>query len=81
MPTSPGRPGTAENPPQKRRLGLAGQIIIGLVLGVAAGIFFGENVSLLKVAGDAFIMLLQVTVIPYITAHPQRGQAAWPKGR
>ena len=66
-PTAPGKPGTAENPPQKRRLGLAEQIIIGLVLGVAAGVFFGENVRPLTVAGDAFIMLLQVTVIPYIT--------------
>jgi Na+/H+-dicarboxylate symporter/ABC-type amino acid transport substrate-binding protein len=67
MPTSPGKPGTADNPPQKRRLGLAEQIVIGLVLGVAAGVFFGEKVGFLKVAGDAFIMLLQVTVIPYIT--------------
>jgi Na+/H+-dicarboxylate symporter/ABC-type amino acid transport substrate-binding protein len=67
MPTSPGKSGTAENAPQKRRLGLAEKIMIGLVLGVAAGVFFGEKVRFLKVAGDAFIMLLQVTVIPYIT--------------
>jgi Na+/H+-dicarboxylate symporter/ABC-type amino acid transport substrate-binding protein len=67
MPTSPGNPGAAENPPQKRRLGLAEQIFIGLVLGIAAGVFFGEKVGFLKVAGDAFIMLLQMTVIPYIT--------------
>jgi hypothetical protein len=39
MPTSPGKPGTAENPLKKRRLGLAEQIMIGLVLGVAAGSF------------------------------------------
>lgn len=51
----------------KQRLGLAEQIIIGLFLGVATGIFFGEKAGFLKVAGDAFIMLLQITVIPYIT--------------
>ena len=65
--TSPGKPDPTANSPQKRRLGLAEQIMIGLVLGIAAGIFFGEKVDFLKVAGDAFIMLLQVTVIPYIT--------------
>lgn len=58
---------TGTNSPGKKRLGLAEQIIIGLVLGIAAGIFFGEKVGFLKVAGDAFIMLLQITVIPYIT--------------
>lgn len=65
--TSPGTPDPTENAPQKRRLGLAERIIIGLVLGVAAGVFFGEKVGFLRFAGDAFIMLLQVTVIPYIT--------------
>ena len=67
VPTTPEKPVAAENSPQNRRLGLAEQIMIGLVLGVAAGVFFGEKVGFLKVAGDAFIMLLQVTVIPYIT--------------
>jgi Na+/H+-dicarboxylate symporter len=43
--TSPGKPDPTKNSPQKRRLGLAEQIMIGLVLGVAAGIFFGEKVA------------------------------------
>lgn len=51
----------------KRRFGLAEQVLIALVLGLAAGIFFGEMAGGLKIVGDAFIMLLQVTVIPYIT--------------
>ena len=40
--------------------------MIGLGLGIAAGLFFGELASPLKYAGDAFIGLLQMTVLPYI---------------
>ncbi len=50
------------------RPGPAEQVLIGLVLGIATGVFFGERVHALKVVGDAFIMLLQVAVIPYIVA-------------
>lgn len=50
----------------ERRIGLATQVFIGLGLGIATGIFFGEAVAFLKVAGDAFIALLQITVIPYV---------------
>ena len=42
-------------------------VIAGLVLGIAVGLFFGELVSWLKVVGDIFIRLLQVTVIPFIS--------------
>ena len=48
------------------RLGLSAQILIGLILGVACGLFFGELCAPLKVGGDAFIGLLQMTVLPYI---------------
>ena len=57
----------AETPPSKRRLALSEQVLIGLVLGIAVGIFFGEMVGWLKIIGDVFIMLLQITVIPYIS--------------
>lgn len=50
----------------KRRLGIATQVFIGLGLGILVGVFFGEGVAFLKIAGDAFIALLQITVIPYI---------------
>jgi Na+/H+-dicarboxylate symporter/ABC-type amino acid transport substrate-binding protein len=36
------------------------------VLGVAAGLFFGEPMSVLAVVGDAFVRLLQMTVLPYV---------------
>ncbi|HEX5398686.1 MAG TPA: cation:dicarboxylase symporter family transporter, partial [Verrucomicrobiae bacterium] len=49
-----------------RKPGLATQVFIGLGLGVVVGLFFGEKVAFLKIAGDAFIGLLQITVIPYV---------------
>jgi Na+/H+-dicarboxylate symporter len=52
---------------KKPRMQLATQVILGLVSGLVTGIFFGELVAFLKVFGNAFIMLLQMTVIPYIT--------------
>ena len=37
------------------------------MLGIAVGIFFGEMVGWVKIVGDIFIKLLQITVIPYIS--------------
>lgn len=46
--------------------GLAGQVIIGFVLGTGVGVFLGEMARPLEMVGDAFILLLQIAVIPYI---------------
>lgn len=54
------------HPKQRRRLGIATQVFIGLGLGILVGVFFGDKVALLKIGGDAFIALLQITVIPYV---------------
>jgi Na+/H+-dicarboxylate symporter/ABC-type amino acid transport substrate-binding protein len=35
-------------------------------LGILAGVFFGEKAAFLKLPGDAFIQLLQMTVLPYV---------------
>ncbi len=51
----------------KLRLSSSGKIYLGLFLGAACGIFFGETVSWLQIVGDIFIKLLQITVIPYIS--------------
>jgi Na+/H+-dicarboxylate symporter/ABC-type amino acid transport substrate-binding protein len=51
---------------KRRKIGLATQVFIGLGLGILVGVFFGERTAFLKVAGDAFIDLLQITVIPYV---------------
>jgi len=47
---------------------LSTKVLIGLGLGIAAGVFFGEQAAFLKVFGDAFIQLLQMTVLPYVMA-------------
>ena len=42
------------------------KILIGLSFGVLAGLFLGEYAEHLAIIGDAFIGLLQMTVLPYI---------------
>lgn len=41
-------------------------ILAGLILGVATGLFLGELAAPLAVVGNAFVGLLQMTVLPYI---------------
>jgi Na+/H+-dicarboxylate symporter len=43
------------------------KILVGLLLGVLVGIFFGEHASVFKIVADGFVKLLQMTVLPYIT--------------
>jgi Na+/H+-dicarboxylate symporter len=45
---------------------LSTRVLLGLALGILVGLFFGPSVGFLGPAGDAFIRLLQMTVIPYI---------------
>lgn len=49
-----------------KKLSLSTKVLIGVLAGVALGLFFGEHVAWLSVAGDVFIGLLQMTVLPYI---------------
>ena len=42
------------------------RVVLGLVLGSFAGLFFGEPLGRLEIFGDAYIRLLQMTVIPYV---------------
>ena len=42
-------------------------ILIGIILGTAVGLFLGDYASVLSPIGDAFVGLLQMTVLPYIT--------------
>ena len=49
-----------------RRPSLAAQVLIGFVLGIGMGLFFGEDVQPLSVVGQAFGRLLQMSVMPYM---------------
>jgi Na+/H+-dicarboxylate symporter/ABC-type amino acid transport substrate-binding protein len=51
---------------KKRKIGIATRVFVGLGLGLLVGVFFGEEAAFLKIGGDAFIALLQITVIPYV---------------
>jgi Na+/H+-dicarboxylate symporter/ABC-type amino acid transport substrate-binding protein len=50
----------------KKRLDLSTSIFIGMGLGIAGGIFFGEYCGFLSVVGGIFIGLLQMSILPYI---------------
>ena len=43
------------------------RILIGLGTGVLVGLTFGEHAAVLRPAADAFVKLLQMTVLPYVT--------------
>ncbi len=47
-------------------MSLSAQIFLGLGLGIATGIFFGEIAAPLKLVGAGFVQLLQMAVLPYI---------------
>ena len=43
------------------------RIVSGLLLGVFCGLFFGEETARLQWLADAWIRLMQMTVLPYVT--------------
>ncbi len=57
---------TLSAPKRKPRTSFSQRVLLGIGLGVAAGLFFGELVAPLKELGDAYVGLLQMTVLPYI---------------
>ena len=60
----------------KQRLSLSTKVLLGLVLGIATGLFLGELAEPLNVIGEAFIQLLQMTVLPYLTVSLVAGLAS-----
>jgi len=48
-------------------MSLSRQILVGLVLGVATGVFLGERAAFLQIGADVYVKLLQMTVLPYVT--------------
>src|SRR5262245_18540802 len=41
-------------------------ILIGLALGVATGLFLGEKADVFQLVGEGYLRLLQMTVLPYV---------------
>ena len=52
--------------PRRRRLGLSSQVFAGLGAGILVGLFVGERAAKLQVIADAYVQLLQMTVLPYV---------------
>jgi Na+/H+-dicarboxylate symporter len=52
--------------PTRGRVSLSRKIVIGLTAGVACGIFLGEICAGLSIIGNAYVALMQMTVLPYI---------------
>ena len=48
------------------KLNLSNLVIIGMVLGIIAGLVFGEDCTKLSVVGDIYVILLLMCVLPYI---------------
>jgi Na+/H+-dicarboxylate symporter/ABC-type amino acid transport substrate-binding protein len=47
-------------------MSLTRRILLGLVLGVFAGLFFGESLTVLQPLADTYLRLSQMAVIPYL---------------
>lgn len=58
--------GSAASRPKTTR-SLSAKVAIGLVAGVALGLFVGEHAAVLQVVADAYVKLLQMMVLPYVT--------------
>ncbi|SET72087.1 cation:dicarboxylate symporter family transporter [Thalassotalea agarivorans] len=51
---------------KKLKMSMSTLILLSFAIGIVVGLFFGEMVAWMAIIGDAFIKLLQMTIIPYI---------------
>jgi Na+/H+-dicarboxylate symporter/ABC-type amino acid transport substrate-binding protein len=49
------------------RFSSSARIVAGIAGGLALGLFAGERTSALQIVADAYVKLLQMTVLPYVT--------------
>ncbi|MBY5979155.1 cation:dicarboxylate symporter family transporter [Ferrimonas balearica] len=52
--------------PKKKPMSMSTLVLLSFAAGIAAGLFFGEMLAWMSIIGDAFVKLLQMTIIPYI---------------
>lgn len=50
----------------KKKMSMSTMVLLSFAIGIIFGLFFGELMSPIAFIGDAFIKLLQMTIIPYI---------------
>ena len=50
----------------KKGISLSTQILIGLILGLLVGLFFGDRAAALAIVGKAYIGLIQMSILPYM---------------
>lgn len=48
------------------RLNLTSWILVGFLLGIVTGLIFGDLISAIKPAGEAFIKIWQITILPSV---------------
>jgi len=51
---------------KSKKMSMSTLVLLSFAAGILIGLFFGEKVGWMAVIGDAFIKLLQMTIIPYI---------------
>jgi Na+/H+-dicarboxylate symporter len=51
---------------RKKKMSMSTFVLLSFAAGIVTGLFFGEKVAWMAIIGDAFIKLLQMTIIPYI---------------
>ncbi|USD35850.1 cation:dicarboxylate symporter family transporter [Ferrimonas sp. SCSIO 43195] len=57
---------TAQAPTAKPGMSMSTLVLLSFAAGIGAGLFFGETLAWMSYIGDAFVKLLQMTIIPYI---------------
>lgn len=60
----------------RRKIGLSVKMLLGLVLGAAAGFVFGERVTVIAPIGSIFLRLLRMTILPLVFFSVTNGVAA-----
>jgi Na+/H+-dicarboxylate symporter/ABC-type amino acid transport substrate-binding protein len=60
----------------KKSFSLSTKIAIGVGAGIVLGLLIGDRVAFLQVAADAYIRLLQMSVLPYVTVSIVSGLGA-----
>ena len=66
MSNAPNKSKPTDEVPPVRAFGRGNRIFAGLALGVGCGVMFGEWCQYLRIFGDAYVGLLQMTVLPYL---------------